>query len=56
MFPSVSVHPACVGTYSARVGEWIQVRRDEIGEGVADLASTIGRSVKTVNNVESGRT
>ena len=45
-----------MGRHAARVGEWIQVRRDELGLSIKDFAQAVGTSPRTVGNVESGAT
>lgn len=42
--------------HEERVGEWITVRRDELGMTVRDFAAALRVDAKTVGNVESGRT
>lgn len=42
--------------HEQRVGEWITVRRDEMGLSVRDFALTLSVDPKTVGNVEAGRT
>ena len=42
--------------FEEQVGEWITVRRDELGLTVRDFSHALGVDAKTVNNVEAGRT
>ena len=42
--------------YREQVGEWIAIRRDELGYSGRQLADLLGVDAKTVSNYETGRT
>lgn len=42
--------------FREQVGEWIAIRRDELGMGPADLAMRVGVTRRSVDNAEAGRT